>query len=52
MIDERILLEITERIVAAACPSRVILFGSYARGDHDSGSDLDLMVIVPKIADR
>ncbi len=27
------------------CASWVIVFGSYARGDADEGSDLDLMVI-------
>jgi predicted nucleotidyltransferase len=47
MIDEQILQEVVKRIVAAARPSRVILFGSYGRGDADEGSDLDLMVIVP-----
>jgi predicted nucleotidyltransferase len=52
MIDERILLEITDRIVSAASPSRVILFGSYARGDTDSGSDIDLMVIEPHVRNR
>lgn len=52
MIDERILLEITERIVSATRPSRVILFGSYARGDADAGSDIDLMVIEPDVRNR
>lgn len=33
------------RIVEAAHPAKVILFGSRARGDEDKGSDLDLMVI-------
>lgn len=52
MIDEQTLREITERIVAAAQPSRIILFGSYARGDADEDSDVDLMVIKPKVADK
>jgi predicted nucleotidyltransferase len=52
MIDEQTLQEAVERIVAVARPSRVILFGSYGRGDTDAGSDLDLMVIKPKVADR
>ena len=34
-----------ERILSASSPSRVILFGSHARGDADAGSDIDLMVI-------
>jgi hypothetical protein len=52
MIDERTLQEIVRRIVAAAQPSRVILFGSYGRGDADTGSDLDIMVIKPEVVDR
>lgn len=52
MIDEQILQEVVKRIVAAAQPSRVILFGSYGRGDADAGSDLDLMVIEPEVPDQ
>lgn len=37
--------EITRRIVAAADPVKVILFGSQARGTAHAGSDLDLLVI-------
>lgn len=43
---------VVRRIVAASHPSRVILFGSYARGDADEGSDLDLMVIKRDVADK
>jgi predicted nucleotidyltransferase len=52
MIDERTLQEAVKRIVAAAQPSRVILFGSYGRDDADPGSDLDLMVIKPHVPDK
>lgn len=52
MIDERTLRQVTDRIVSAARPSRVILFGSYARGDADAGSDIDLMVIEPDVRNR
>ena len=37
--------EVTRRIVAAANPVKVILFGSRARGTARPGSDLDLLVI-------
>ena len=52
MIDEQTMKQVVERIVAAARPRRVILFGSYGRGDADAGSDLDIMVIEPEVADR
>lgn len=39
-------LSVVERIVAVAQPLRVIAFGSRARGDHRTDSDLDLAVIV------
>jgi predicted nucleotidyltransferase len=39
-----------ERIVSVASPSRIILFGSQARGSADAGSDIDLMVIEPVVA--
>lgn len=49
MLDEEALQQVVERIVAVAQPSRVILFGSYGRGDADSDSDVDLLVIKPQI---
>jgi predicted nucleotidyltransferase len=41
-----------ERLVTAARPSRIILFGSHARGDADDRSDVDLLVIEPTVSDR
>ena len=32
-------------IVKKLCPSKIILFGSFARGDFNEGSDIDLAVI-------
>ena len=37
--------EIAERIVTAADPVKVILFGSQAQGTTDAYSDIDLLVI-------
>ena len=43
------LAEITKRIVQASQPEKIILFGSYARGDFGPDSDLDLMVVIPEV---
>jgi predicted nucleotidyltransferase len=51
LVDEQTLQQIVKRIVAAADPSRIILFGSYGRGDATAASDLDIMVIKPQVAD-
>ncbi len=37
-----------ERIVRAVNPTRIIAFGSRARGQHQPDSDLDLLVILPR----
>lgn len=47
MVTEKKLAEVVARLVAASHPSRVILFGSYARGTATRDSDLDLIVIEP-----
>ena len=47
MISEQTIQQAVARLVAAAKPSKIILFGSYARGDATEDSDLDLMVIAP-----
>ena len=44
-----ILPEIVKRILAVSDPRQIILFGSYARGDFDQDSDLDLLVIEDQI---
>lgn len=36
---------ITKKIVKAIDPEKIILFGSYARGDYKKNSDLDLFII-------
>ena len=41
-----------ERIVEAADPLRVVVFGSYARGEAVPGSDLDLLVVLPHVEHR
>jgi len=45
---ERLIAEASRRLDAATEGARVILFGSYARGDANAFSDLDLLVIQPE----
>lgn len=44
--------EMTDRIVHEFRPLRVILFGSYARGQQAVDSDVDLLVVLPAVTDR
>ena len=41
--------EITRRILGVSSPQKIILFGSYARGDFGPDSDLDLMVVMDQV---
>ena len=43
---------IVAQVVSAVSPVRVVLFGSYARGDARPDSDVDLLVVMPDGADR
>jgi len=40
--------EITRRILSVSSPQKIILFGSYARGDYGPDTDLDLMVVMDR----
>ena len=39
--------ELVRRLVLAVHPTRIILFGSAARGEMHEHSDLDVLVVVP-----
>ena len=52
MISEQTIQQAVGRLVEAAKPSKIILFGSYARGDATENSDLDLMVIEPEVSNK
>lgn len=53
MLTSRQLDEALQRLIRQTSrPAKVILFGSYARGDADEGSDLDLIVIERDLEDR
>ena len=52
MIHDQWLDRIRERIVAGFDPERIIVFGSYARGNVRTGSDIDLLVVLPHVNDK
>lgn len=52
MTDEALIEEAGRRLAAAAPDAKVILFGSRARGEGRSDSDLDLLVIEPELKSR
>lgn len=43
---------IVDRIVRRFDPVRIILFGSHARGQGRPDSDLDLLVVLPHVANK
>ena len=43
---------IVAQVVATVQPTRVVLFGSHARGDAREDSDVDLLVVIPDGNDR
>jgi predicted nucleotidyltransferase len=53
MIEPHTIDEAAKRLLAAApAGSGVIVFGSYARGTASSNSDLDFLVIEPRVTNR
>lgn len=52
MPDEKTITAAAELLLRAAPGSRVILFGSHARGQAGPDSDLDFLVVEPQVKDR
>jgi predicted nucleotidyltransferase len=52
MISEQQLQAAIRIFADDATPKRVLLFGSYARGDAREDSDLDFLVIESEVGDR
>ncbi|MDN5750651.1 MAG: nucleotidyltransferase domain-containing protein, partial [Pseudonocardia sp.] len=51
-IRPEVIDEAVQLLVADGRPTRVILFGSYARGDARDDSDLDFVVVLPEVKSR
>jgi predicted nucleotidyltransferase len=52
VFDDTVIAEAGRRLLEAAPPNtRVILFGSHARGEANDHSDLDFLVIEPSVED-
>lgn len=47
MVTKRDILRLVRRIAEEFKPRRIILFGSYAYGEPDENSDVDLLVLMP-----
>jgi len=45
-VDEKLIKEIVSRILNVATPEKILLFGSYAYGQPDKDSDIDILVIM------
>jgi len=45
MLQSEQIQELTRRIAQVFQPERIVLFGSYARGEMDENSDVDLLVV-------
>ena len=52
MTSEALISTMVERIVGRFHPSRVVPFGSQARGTATKWSDVDLLVVLPSVSDK
>lgn len=50
--DETVVATMVDRIVDRFDPERIVLFGSLARGEVTTYSDVDLLVVMPDGTDR
>jgi len=51
-VPEDIVQTMVKRIVERFRPLRIVLFGSRARGEAGKWSDVDLLVVLPEVADK
>ncbi len=50
--DPNVMEDLVRQVVRVVNPLRIILFGSAARGELNSDSDLDLLVVMPEGTNR
>ncbi len=51
-LSDQTITSAVQALVEGAHPHKILLFGSYARGDATAESDLDLLVIEDEVTDR
>lgn len=51
MVDSEAINKAVELLREAANPRRIVLFGSYATGEPDEDSDVDLLVVEDEVSD-
>lgn len=51
-LSQKMLDQIVAQIVDVSQPEKIILFGSYARGDANEDSDFDLLIIEREVTAR
>jgi len=47
--DSPIMEQIVSLVTSLVTPEKIILFGSYARGDNKQTSDIDIMVLIKNL---
>lgn len=51
-LSDHTIASAVQALAEGAHPQKILLFGSYARGDATADSDLDLLVIEDEVTDR
>ena len=46
--DSKVVQSLVQSIVDVVHPLKIILFGSYARGETNPDSDIDFLVVMPE----
>ena len=52
MVSAETINKLVHTLVEAAKPTKVILFGSYARGDAHDDSDIDLLIVEQHVVSK